>query len=197
MARAAKQKTEGERTERKRKEREGRRTTKGEIKGNKNIREKKERGERTSGKTEAHARASYWGQRRWCWSYQWSSEEAEDNELDWLTELSEIKPKCAGCSFLAKQVYQLQKELKELNEKCHRSKVIYTSTWVPPILSSYQMSCLQNYRQLFMGTHWLSFLTLVMTLSVPRKLFDLRCCNISCIAFQEYSGCIALSYLRT
>ena len=125
------------------------------------------------------------------------SEEAEDNELDWLTELSEIKPKCAGCSFLAKQVYQLQKELKELNEKCHRSKVIYTSTWVPPILSSYQMSCLQNYRQLFMGTHWLSFLTLVMTLSVPRKLFDLRCCNISCIAFQEYSGCIALSYLRT
>lgn len=37
---------------------------KGEIKGNKNIREKKERGERTSGKTEAHARASYWGQQR-------------------------------------------------------------------------------------------------------------------------------------
>ena len=37
MARAAKQKTEGKRTERKRKEREGRRTTKGEIKGNKNI----------------------------------------------------------------------------------------------------------------------------------------------------------------
>lgn len=55
------------------------------------------------------------------------SEEAEDNELDWLTELSEIKPKCAGCSFLAKQVYQLQKELKELNEKCPWRKVIYTS----------------------------------------------------------------------
>lgn len=55
------------------------------------------------------------------------SEEAEDNELDWLTELSEIKPKCAGCSFLAKQVYQLQKELKKLNEKCPWRKVIYTS----------------------------------------------------------------------
>ena len=52
-----------------------------------------------------------------------SSEEAEDDELDWLTELSAVKPKCAGCSFLAKQLYKIQKELKTLNEKQHRSKV--------------------------------------------------------------------------
>ena len=62
-----------------------------------------------------------------------SSEEAEDDELDWLTELSAIKPKCAGCSFLAKQLYKIQKELKKLNEKQHRRKVNTTEFSCSPL----------------------------------------------------------------
>ena len=51
-------------------------------------------------------------------------EETEDDDPDWLTKLSEIQEKCAGCCFLAQQVLKIQTELeKELARKQYKGKV--------------------------------------------------------------------------
>lgn len=51
-------------------------------------------------------------------------EETEDDDLDWLTKLSEIQEKCAGCCFLVQQVLKIQTELeKELARKQYKGKL--------------------------------------------------------------------------
>ncbi|KAM7442564.1 hypothetical protein ABFA07_008501 [Porites harrisoni] len=52
-------------------------------------------------------------------------EETEDDDPDWLTKLSEMQEKCAGCCFLAQQVLKIQTELeKELARKQYKGKKI-------------------------------------------------------------------------
>ena len=58
---------------------------------------------------------------RW---WQGDEEETEDDDPDWLTKLSEIQEKCAGCCFLAQQVLKIQTELeRELARKQYKGKV--------------------------------------------------------------------------
>ena len=50
-------------------------------------------------------------------------EDGENEFLDWISELADIQPKCAGCSFLARHLAETQRELKALKKKLQKNKV--------------------------------------------------------------------------
>ena len=52
-----------------------------------------------------------------------SKEDDEDELPDWMSELADIQSKCRGCSFLARQLAETQKQLKALKKKLQKNKV--------------------------------------------------------------------------
>ena len=50
-------------------------------------------------------------------------EDGEDEFPDWMSELADIQSKCPGCSFLARQLVETQKQLKALKKKLQKNKV--------------------------------------------------------------------------